>query len=393
MKVAIVVSEINVRGGTHKQVLRLCQYLEKHGIEFSLLTKYYEPDKSYPEFENYEVLYVKEKPSEWDSNATFFQKLKLLWERLFYEEYLLFRKIPKGTNIVNIHDNRLFAFAFLSKVLRRAKLVWQINDLPYSILHGRGEGKRNIDAMVEDFFIHQTIQRADEISVNVTKNAQRVREKMGRDAHVFYCGVDVNDALKPHTYPGVEKKPIRLLSTGVFFPYRNYESLVLAVEQLRERGYDAHLDIIGSTEVFKPYADTVCQLIREKDLQEHVSVWGQVDEETYARLYNEADQFMFLNIDQSWGLAVFEAMSCGLPVLVSNSVGAIELLEHDQTAAIMDPKDIDVICDTVIKLATDGDYYTKLSQNASAAVKEFTWDKLYNEKMLSLFHKLEQNKK
>lgn len=389
MKTAIVVSEINIRGGTHKQVLRLCQYLEQQGVAFSLLTKYYEPEKTYPEFQKYNVLFVKEKEEEWKKEYSFFKKLKLLYDKMLGEEYALFRKLPKGTNIVNIHDNRLFVFSFLVKIFTKAKLVWQINDLPHRLLHGADkENEKNLFAKWEDFFVKQSVKRADAITVNVSKNRTRVQEKMNRDAHVFYCGVDVNNNLNPHSYAIVDDKPIRLLSAGVFFPYRNYETLVLTVERLRSEGRDVHLDIIGSTDMDKAYADSVCALIKQKELQEHVTVWGQVDEETYARLYNEADIFMFLNIDQSWGLAVFEAMSCGLPVLVSNSVGAIELLHHDQDAIILEPKDVEAVSKTVIRLAEDAAYYNMLSQNAMAAVKEFTWDRLYNERVLQLFQQL-----
>lgn len=389
MKTAIVVSEINIRGGTHKQVLRLCQHLEQQGIEFSLLTKYYEPEKTYPEFQKYNILFVKEKEEEWKKEYSFFKKLKILWDKMLGEEYALFRKLPKGTNVVNIHDNRLFVFSFLVKILTKAKLVWQINDLPYRLLHGLDkESGKDIYAKWEDFFVNQSVKRADAITVNVSKNRARVQDKMGRDAHVFYCGVDVNDKLLPHVHTMTKDKPIRLLSAGVFFPYRNYETLVQVVGHLRSEGYDAHLDIIGSTDMDKPYADSIRNLIKENGLQEHITVWGQVDEETYARLYNEADIFMFLNIDQSWGLAVFEAMSCGLPVLVSNSVGAIELLHHDQDAVILEPKDVDEVCNAITKLVSDGEYYSRLSQNAMAAVKEFTWEKLYCEKVESLFYEV-----
>ncbi len=389
MKTAIVVSEINIRGGTHKQVLRLCEFLEKQGVEFSLLTKYYQPQKTYPEFQKHNVLFVKEQEEEWNTEYSFFKKLRILYDKMWGEEYALFRKLPKGTTVVNIHDNRLFIFSFLVKMFTKAKLVWQINDLPHRLLHGPDkEDTAGLFTKWEDFFVKQSVKRADAITVNVSKNRTRVQEKMGRDAQVFYCGVDVNDNLYPHTYAMAENKPIRLLSAGVFFPYRNYETLVLVVEQLRSQGHNVHLDIIGSTEMDKPYADSVCALIREKGLQNEVTVWGQVDEETYARLYNEADMFLFLNIDQSWGLAVFEAMSCGLPVLVSNSVGAIELLHHDEDAVILEPKDVDAISNTIMKLASDSAYYNTLSQNAIAAVKEFTWDKLYNENMLRLFEQI-----
>ena len=60
-------------------------------------------------------------------------------------------------------------------------------------------------------------------------------------------------------------------------------------------------------------------LFRTKNLKKSVTIWGEVDENTYLKLFDKADIFTFGNIDQSWGLAVFEAMSCGLPTIVSNS--------------------------------------------------------------------------
>ena len=56
MKIAVIVNELNIRGGTHKQVLRLCQYLKKNNIDFVLCTKIYENAKTYKEFENFDII-------------------------------------------------------------------------------------------------------------------------------------------------------------------------------------------------------------------------------------------------------------------------------------------------------------------------------------------------
>ena len=108
----------------------------------------------------------------------------------------------------------------------------------------------------------------------------------------------------------------------------------------------------------------------------------------YNELYNEADIFAFININQSWGLAVFEAMSCGLPVIVSNSVGAIELLTNGEDAIILDPLDVNKISNEVKKLISNKAYYEKLSERGYNAVKNYTWDNLYSSKMVDLFKQL-----
>ena len=74
-----------------------------------------------------------------------------------------------------------------------------------------------------------------------------------------------------------------------------------------------------------------------------------------------------------------------LPVIVSESVGAIELLHNDVDSIIVDPENVEEVSDVVLKLMNDKDYYNKISQNACNAVKEFTWDKLYSERALDLF--------
>lgn len=233
-------------------------------------------------------------------------------------------------------------------------------------------------------------QKVDAITVNVTKNQERVNQYLNKDALVFYCGVDVNDNFENHS--PICGDEIKLLSTGVFFPYRNYESLVEVVHVLRQKGYHVSLDIIGSTQLDEEYSSKVQKMIDELKLSDCIKIWGQVDNETYNRLYNESNIFLFMNIDQSWGLTVFEAMSAGIPTLVSNSVGAIEALHNEDDSIILDPKNITGICNKIIQLYEDKNYYLHISENGKNVVKEFTWDNLYSSKMLDLFKKLYKEK-
>ena len=133
-------------------------------------------------------------------------------------------------------------------------------------------------------------------------------------------------------------------------------------------------------------------MISEYKLDRTIKIWGQVDDETYTELFNEADAFAFINIEQSWGLAVFEAMSAGLPTIVSNSVGAIELLHNGKDSIIVNPQNVDEISDVLKHLLIDSDYYNRISDEAARVVKEFTWEKLYSSKMLEIFEKMEKKR-
>lgn len=395
MKVAIVVNELDIRGGTHKQVLRLSEFLINNGNDVTIYTKKLDLDKTYPEFRNIPIVCIpfKEIPV---TKKGMLQRIKNKFKFLRENKEFL-KSIPKDVDVINFHDQNLTALIYYAKRrCKKAKIIWQINDLAWYFYVGASYstidkskivGSNRISRRMERFFARRAAKKCDRITVNVTKNKLRVEEHLKCSADVLYCGVDVNSKLKMHTYP-TEGKTIKLLSTGVFFPYRNYESLILAVEKLTNDGVDVRLDIIGSTKLDEKYATSIAELVMGKNLSDKVKIWGQVDEDKYNELYNEANVFMFLNIDQSWGLAVFEAMSCGIPVLVSNSVGAIELLNNNEDALIIEPKDIDEICNSVKRLINDKDFYEAISQNAAEAVKSFTWEKLYSEKMYNLFQEL-----
>lgn len=376
MNIKILVNNLNVCGGTHKQVLRLAQYLIKEDSDVEIDTHYYDISKTYPEFAKTKVYSLTNEYNPQQGIAT-----KIL------NAIKLAKTISKNADVVNIHDNSMYLETIFARLMcgKKTKFVWQINDLPACF--GVGINKDQKDTLklkLKRVYMRLVAKCVDEITVNVTKNAERVEQCFGRKAKVFYCGVDVNESLEKHSY-NIKDNTVKILSSGVFYPYRNYETLVSVVENLKNKNINVHLDVIGATDRAPAYSEKIINLVKEKQLENEITIWGQVDDAKYNELHNKADMFAFININQSWGLAVFEAMSCGLPVIVSESVGAIELLHNDEDAIIVDPENVEAVSDVVLKLMNDKDYYNKISENAYNAVKEFTWDKLYSEKMLDLF--------
>lgn len=389
MKIVLLINELDIRGGTHKQLLRLCEYLHNQRIEFLIITKVFEPDRTYPDFSKYNVVSVYNKDEFDRLNQLYTGTKKFIVQiRRIIGHFKILNMIPKDVDIINIHDLGFNPTIRLISLFRKAKIVWQINDLPINFRVGNASGQlqTSADKRICESYI-KTAKVVDQITVNVTKNKELIKSCLNQDAEVLYCGVDVNSNLKKHEY-SIMNRRIHVLSTGVFFPYRNYESLVCAIENVKERGYNISLDIIGATENNPKYADEIRNLIIEKKLQQSIKIWGQVNESTYDELFNKADVFVFININQSWGLAVFEGMSCGLPVIVSDSVGAIELLKNEVDSIIIDPLDIKGIADVIIKLSEDKEFYNKISDNASKAVLDFTWDKMYSQRLVNLFYKL-----
>lgn len=55
MNVALLIESLSVHGGTHKQLLRLAQYLRASGDRVEIVTREYLPGQCYEEFGGFDI--------------------------------------------------------------------------------------------------------------------------------------------------------------------------------------------------------------------------------------------------------------------------------------------------------------------------------------------------
>lgn len=376
--IAFLIANLDVRGGTHKQFLKLLEYTEAQGEPFYIITMRVDFDKTYPGFRKYgHLIRIFEREPKTSSNPIArYRRLKRNCRKL--------AGLLKDADVANLHD---CGFDGYLPAFGGIRTVWQINDLNPAFRTGVAAKSNDTIGkwLSRKLFLHN-LKAIDKITVNVTKNAECIKDKLHRDAEVLYCGIEPLGIERPieESLKRFEHKKINLLSSGVWFPYRNYETQVEVVKELLDRGYDVQLDIIGTTQYSPEYHEKIQHLINDGKLNDRIRIRGMVDENEFRQLHMQSDIFLFINVDQSWGLAVFEAMSCALPVIVSESVGATEILHDGVDSVFVNPLSVRDITDQIIALTSDSDKYRQLSATASEFHHSYTWDKAYSSKMLSI---------
>jgi glycosyltransferase involved in cell wall biosynthesis len=176
------------------------------------------------------------------------------------------------------------------------------------------------------------------------------------------------------------------VSIGVFYPWRNYEGILEGMQCLRKRGVSSELRIIGSTERDPGYARKIRDIANDCGLS--IEILGDIPDSQVHDVLRGSDVFLFVNVDQSWGLSVFEAMNFSLPVVVSRSVGAVELLSASRGAKIVDPADARKIAHAIEEIVNNLAEYRRTALSAYTESRTFTWENLYCGNMQVLFRTL-----
>lgn len=379
MKIAIIVRRLNVRGGVQRHVLCLAQQLKRRGHTVKIYTFLLSSGQCYPELlDGLEVVALGYYP----------RSLNLLWD-LIRENIAaknLARLIDVDTTVINPHDHVCYKAAYYFKRLARdIPSVWTMHDMPTRAfglwqsqelgLRSRAQIWRKFLARFADAYNRRFIQGQDAIVALSRADQERVRAEWGREAAVVRNGIDL-DQFPYRQRQALAGKKVRILMTGIFFPHRRFEDGIAAVGMLAEEHYDTGLSIVGRYNPDDPYYRTLINLRDALGLRERVTFLGELSEEDLVRSYHEHDIFLFPSHHQSWGLAVFEAMACGMPVIVSRTAGAHEVLTDRENALLVNPKKPEEIAAAIRYLIDDTEAYRRLSMVGRAFVERYiSWEK------------------
>lgn len=93
--------------------------------------------------------------------------------------------------------------------------------------------------------------------------------------------------------------------------------------------------------------------------------------------YSAADAYIALPEYESFGLAVLEAMLCGLPVIVTENAGAAELMHSGREGLLLpDLADDRLVAAAMQRLAADKALRQRLGAAARRKAVQYTWNKM-----------------
>ena len=387
MRIAILIAELIRQGGGERQALCLARELQDTGHEVVLYTTEHQPGSCYPDLANDLHIVASGRHALCRLGTPMPDKVALYLDMMH-----LAQTVEPGFDVLNPH-----AWPAHWAAVRAAKLapapappvVWMCNDYMWGSwltrANGRWAGSRWGRQTIRRAFYRHDLRVTRQVARTVVLSEQAQREVeagYGMTTDVVRSGTDV-DCLR---YPpdlnshevreryGISDSSFLVLFLGILMPHRRLEDALEAVAKLVAEGRDLHFLIVGSLDYNPAYAAGIREHANRLGLERNVTFAGVVSEADIPSYYHACDAFIFPNEQQTWGLAVTEAMACGKPVAVSTGSGVHEVLTDGQTALLFPPRRPDLLADRVAVLMDNPSLAENIADSGRRLVaKTLTW--------------------
>jgi glycosyltransferase involved in cell wall biosynthesis len=148
--------------------------------------------------------------------------------------------------------------------------------------------------------------------------------------------------------------------------------LINAVPKVLEK-VNAKFVIVGSGYM----KEQLLNIVRSMKLEHKVLFMGFVDDNTLLKLQKCADVSVVPSLFEPFGIVALEAMAAKSPVVVSDTGGLSEIVEHDATGFKAYPNNPDSLAWGITKLLLDENYKNYLRENAYRKVQEkYDWQRI-----------------
>jgi len=140
-----------------------------------------------------------------------------------------------------------------------------------------------------------------------------------------------------------------------------------------DAGFDQVRSFLGPDQNYRGYLESLIP----DDVRASVTFHGEVPHDDLIDHYRQADVFVFPSLwDEPFGLPVVEAMSLGIPVVVSRGGAFPEIVEDGKSGFVVARGESNALTEALSRLVIDGDLRRKMGLLARQRAREhFSWER------------------
>lgn len=266
----------------------------------------------------------------------------------------------------------------MAPLLSKNKVVITVHDLAFKSLKDVFTWKTVLWKNITTKF---SINKADKIIAitNFTKNEilKHYPNVDKRKILVIYNGFNdfskekINEDNISEKIKNINKNKNYILTVSTISPRKNIDGLIKAFNMIKD-DIEENLIIAGNKGWMY---EEIYKLIDDFKLNDRVIFTGKVNDDELKCLYKNAKIFAYLSFYEGFGLPPLEAMSYGIPCVVSNRTAMPEVVK--ESAIKVDPMNINSISRSLVKLINNES--SDMIKKGYNQVCKFSWRKCAKE--------------
>ncbi|GEQ20893.1 hypothetical protein CBU02nite_13990 [Clostridium butyricum] len=289
------------------------------------------------------------------------------WCEQFKLPIILHRKYPNA--IIHYPDS-------MAPLLSKNKIVITVHDLAFKSLKNVFTWKsvlwKNITTYLSIKKAHKIIAITNFTKGEILKFYPNIDKNK---VAVIYNGFNnfskekINENNISQKIKSIDKQYILTVST--ISPRKNIDGLIKSFNSIKNN-IKENLVIAGNNGWMY---EEIYKLVKELKLNDRIIFTGKINDDELKYLYKNAKLFTYLSFYEGFGLPPLEAMSYGIPCVVSNITSMPEVVE--ESAIKVDPRNINNISHSIVELLNNESF--EIVQKGYNQIGKFSWEKCAKE--------------
>jgi glycosyltransferase involved in cell wall biosynthesis len=179
------------------------------------------------------------------------------------------------------------------------------------------------------------------------------------------------------------KETIDVLFSGQLIERKGVDVLIRAFVQVSHRVPELRLQLLGTGPVLLSLTKLV-----PLELRDRIQFLGFQQPNAMPQIFAAADAFVLPSRHDGWGVVVNEALGAGLPIIVSDRVGARDLVKHGCNGLITRAGDVDSLARALLRLGQSRELRQSYSCSSTLQAAHWgldegvkRWSELYDQVM------------
>jgi len=290
-------------------------------------------------------------------------------------------KLRKKVDCIYVYNQDLFNVigALIFKLIQKKPMmlvVQSLQDLEYPIKILRNMYNASIIdttfLFLHRFLIYLSLKLADGIATTSNILRNNIITKFGwtqKKILITGNGIEHNK----FTQLNLSKKYDAVYAGRIHILHKGLDKLLLVWKMITIKYPKAKLIIVGGYESEKD-KKLLSDLINCLNLEDNVVVTGFVNDDELINILNSSKFFISLSKYEGFGLSVLEAISCGVPCVVSNLPVFREL--HGNLLIYVNSQDYKIVVPTLYKILDNYQNFSLISTLLLNHAKKFSWNEV-----------------